>query len=271
MKTIDSYITTLATATVCVISTLLLTGCIAAALIPLAIPAGQAVSGSQDNSIEITIDEKTFTPSVRDALFAARHWAAVSDHVSDAKAWEYFETQAGVRVSLERPTVNVDAMMTSERRELLNKMCVSHKSDLAVLATTGAQKAGNLWAGVFTARVKINGTGTMHVLACQGRIPHSFDFSYALDSGMFNGDQFQIDAAMRKAFFDKLTLAMGISAQTLASRASQTASMPTTTESKDAGTTKPTGTEPKPTTTKPRTSKATPKVKSVDATEGKKP
>ncbi len=87
-------------AVLCTIGAALLSGCMAVALAPL---AGIA-NGARENIIQVTIDEKTFTPEVRASLLNAKSLAIVAGDRSAIKAADLFESRGGYQVTIDRST-----------------------------------------------------------------------------------------------------------------------------------------------------------------------
>lgn len=87
------------TMTVC-LSMFALSGCMVAAIAPLA----SLANGARENKITVTVDENTFTQSVRDAFLRAKSLGVVAADPSAIKAADLFETRGGYLVSIDRVT-----------------------------------------------------------------------------------------------------------------------------------------------------------------------
>lgn len=170
----------------CIVSLMLLSGCMAAALVPTALHVGHAVSGSRDNVIQVTIDEKTFTPEVRSAFTTAKTMVVVAGDRASVKAADLFESRGGYQVTVDRTTAKVGEMTGSERREALRKICATARPDLALLGRTTKTETGNMWAGALTGRAKIKNEWTMEMLSCKTGTQRAFGGLFEIDIGLYN-------------------------------------------------------------------------------------
>lgn len=161
-------------------------GCMAVALAPAAISVGGMVSGSMENVVKATVDEKTLTPEIRAAFSRARTLAMVAGDRSAIKAADLFETRGGYQVTIDRPTAKVGEMTGSERREALRKLCTSSKADLAVMGRTANTQTGNMLVGAITGRAKVKNDWIMDILNCRTQATHMLGGSFEFDGGIYN-------------------------------------------------------------------------------------
>lgn len=194
----------------CALIPLALTGCMAVPLAMIGADGIGMVNGSMGNSVAVTINEKTFTQSVRTTLATAQHWAVVSEDSSDAKGWEIMEERGGYQISLERLSAGTKTggLLASERRTLLTKMCTAHKSEVAMLGVSGVESNGNMLKTAFTGRAQIVGSGTVYGLKCATKVAFTFGYSFQANMGLYNGNEGQMNAAMAKEFANQMLLAL---------------------------------------------------------------
>lgn len=159
-----------------------LSGCMAAVVAPLA----SIANGSRENLITVTIDDKTFTPAVRDAWLQAKHLGVVAGDPAAIKAADLFETRGGYTVSVDRTTAKTGEMLGSERREALSRLCSSRHPDLAMLGYTTKTETGHEMIGAIIGRAGVKEYWTMDMLACRTKTALSFGGIMEFDSGVFN-------------------------------------------------------------------------------------
>lgn len=164
------------------ISTLILNGCVVAALAPL---AGLA-NGSRENKITANVDENSFTPAVRNAFIHAKTLGVVAGDPSAIRAADLFETRGGYTVNLDRVTAKTGEMLGSERRDALGKLCKVKGTDLALLGYVSKTSSGNGLMGAVTGRAEMNQTWIMDMLVCKSKTALSFGGSLMFDGGIMN-------------------------------------------------------------------------------------
>ena len=165
----------------------LLSGCMALAIAPLAASVGSMANGARENIIQVTIDEKTFTPEVRTAFLDAKSLAIVAGDRSDIKAADLFETRGGYQVTIDRPTAKVGEMTGSERRDVLRKLCANaQRPDLAMMGRVTRTETGNMMLGALTGRAKVQMTWVEEMLVCRTNVAQSFGGTFEFDAGIFN-------------------------------------------------------------------------------------
>ena len=133
----------------------LLSGCMAVALAPSIGMAAGTVAGTMENSVLVTVDEKTLTPETRAAFATARSLAVVAGDRASIKAADLFETKGGYLVSMDRTTAKNGDITGSERREALRKLCVNPRPDMALIGRVTKSQAGNVIVAAFSGRAKI--------------------------------------------------------------------------------------------------------------------
>ncbi len=248
----------------------ILGGC-AVALAPLAVTGGQLASSAQDNEIKMSFDEKTFTPTVREAMKSARHWAVVGDALEQSgeyvgvdssrslilgvKGLEMFEG-AGIRISVERPASPPHKMLSSERKKLLETMCATTKADLAMFSVPVDANKGNSVVDGLLMRTSTNATGSINMLSCKGRLPYSFTYGFESQSGLLASDNRQANDQVAIAFAKQVIAALDATTVSVDASAVSNNAVPTTgskakkasTEKKSSATGK--GTSPSPSESK---------------------
>lgn len=173
-------------AMVSVLGSSLLSGCMALALAPAVVGVGSMVSGSLENVVKATIDEKTFTPEVHAVLANAKTLAIVAGDRSSIKAADLLESRGGYRVIIDRPTAKVGEMTGSERRDALRKLCASSRADAAMMSRTTKTETGHMMMSVVTGRAKVKQDWVVDLLACPTNTAHSFGGTLEFDGGVYN-------------------------------------------------------------------------------------
>lgn len=165
----------------------LLSGCVALAIAPAAALVGGMANGSRENIIQVTIDEKTFTPEVRAALLNAKSLMIVAGDRASIKAADLFETRGGYVVGIDRPTAKVGEMTGSERRDVLRKLCAnSQNPDVAMLGRVTRTETGNMMVGALTGRAKMKMDWIEEMLVCRTNTAQSFGGTLEFDGGIYN-------------------------------------------------------------------------------------
>lgn len=192
----------------------LLSGCMAA-MMPAILATGAAqgsmiVGSTQSNQFAVTIDEKTFTPEMRDTLKNAEHWAIVAEDAEAAKTADLLETRGGFRVTLQRLPIKVREMMVSERRNTLSTMCSTIESDIAMLFQNNYPKETGTYLQALMGRSQHQITGTAYVLICRGKVHQTFNYAAVMNTGAYAGQSpAERDEALNKEFTNQLLLALG--------------------------------------------------------------
>lgn len=176
----------LPTATVGTIAVPLLSGCMALALAPAAIGVGAIANSARDNVITVTVDQQTFTPEVRATLANAKSLAIVAGDRSAIRAADLFETRGGYVVTIDRPSAKVGEMTSSERRDVLRKLCANPRPDVAMMGRTIRTETGNTLMGTFTGRANLKNEWAMDILECRTNTARAFGGTFEIDVGMSN-------------------------------------------------------------------------------------
>lgn len=166
----------------CATAAIALSGCMAAVVAPVA----GYVNGARENSITATIDDKTFTPAVRDAWLHATHLGVVASDPAAIKAADLLETRGGYKVSIDRTTANTGEMLGSERREALSNLCGTKHTDLAMMGYITKTETGNTMLGALTGRAGVKKNWTMDMLVCRTKTTLSFGGILEIDQGIYN-------------------------------------------------------------------------------------
>jgi hypothetical protein len=146
------------------------------------------VGGIQDNSIEVVIDEQSFSQSARNALLKAKNLGVVSLDRASIKAADLFETRGGYIVTIDRQTAKSGEMTGSERREALTNLCKSKNLDLAMLGHIVKTESGGMVGAMITGRAKVDQNWIMDMLACKTSIFYSFGGILKMNIGVYNAN-----------------------------------------------------------------------------------
>lgn len=171
------------TAGVC-ISTMMLTGCVAASMVAgIAAPAAANLNGARESTIQTTIDDKTFTSDVRNAFLNAKYMGIVAADPTAIKVADVFEKRGGYIVKLDR--IAAGEMTGSERRNALQKLCSLRQTDLALLGRiTKTDSSKNGFMGALAGRATLKENWTVEMLSCRAKTFQSFDGALEYDVGM---------------------------------------------------------------------------------------
>lgn len=162
----------------------LLSGCMSTASVvaDIAVPTISTLNGARENTIQTTIDDKTFTDDVRSAFLNAKNIGVVANDPTVVKVADLFESRGGYNVRLDR--VPAGEMTATERRDELQKLCHTHTTDLALIGRiTNTDSKGNGLTSMFTGRVTLKQNWTIEMLSCHSHTPLSFDGTLAYDMG----------------------------------------------------------------------------------------
>jgi hypothetical protein len=168
------------------------------------------VNGSTGSKVQVALDDKTFTPEVRDALLSSKHWAFAAIGRADIKTVDIIENCGGFRVSVDRSDASKGQMTATERRDTLQKMCSTYSSGVSLLPAGSKTDTGNVWGAALTGRTNVKTTATMDVLDCRKHAPYSFDYVITLDMGIWSPSvRSQLEDDIAEEFANKLLIAMG--------------------------------------------------------------
>lgn len=168
------------------VSAPLLSGCMALALAPAVMGVGSLANGSRDTVVTVTVDLQTFTPEIRATLVNAKSLAIVAGDRSAIKAADLFETRGGYVVTIDRPSAKVGEMTSSERRDVLRKLCVSPRPDVAMMGRTTRTETGNVMLGAVTGRAKVKNEWAMDILECRTNTARAFGGTFEFDAGVWS-------------------------------------------------------------------------------------
>lgn len=173
-------------AILCTIAAPFLSGCMALALAPAAMAVGGLANGSRDTVVTVTVDQQTFTPEIRATLANAKSLAIVAGDRSAIKAADLFETRGGYVVTIDRPSAKVGEMTSSERRDVLRKLCANTRPDVAMIGRTTRTETGNVLLGAVTGRANVKNEWGMDILECRTNTARAFGGTFEFDAGMWN-------------------------------------------------------------------------------------
>jgi hypothetical protein len=173
-------------AILCAIAAPFLSGCMALALAPAAMAVGGIANSSRGTLVTVTVDQQTFTPEIRATLANAKSLAIVAGDRSAIKAADLFETRGGYTVTIDRPSAKVGEMTSSERRDVLRKLCVSPCPDVALIGRTTRTETGNMLMGAVTGRANVKNEWAMDILECRTDTARTFGGTFEFDAGMWN-------------------------------------------------------------------------------------
>ena len=163
----------------------------AAGLLGLSLSTGcvtTLVGGLMENSVEVTVEENSFSPTAREELRKAKTLRFIAMDRASIKAADLFETRGGYIVKIDRLAAKAGEMTGSERREALSQLCKTHSSDVALLGRVVKTQTGSTVAAVFTGRAKIDQNWVMDMLSCRTNKFDSFGGALKLNVGIYNAD-----------------------------------------------------------------------------------
>jgi len=162
---------------------LMLSGCVGASMVAgIAMPAASNINGARESMVQTTIDDKTFTEEVRNALLQAKYLGIVASNPSAVRVADLFEKRGGYIVKLDR--IAAGEMTGSERRDALQKLCNSRQTDLALMGrTTKTDSSSNGLTTALTGRVTLKENWTIEMLSCRAKTLMSFDGVLEYDIG----------------------------------------------------------------------------------------
>lgn len=173
-------------------ASVLLAGCMAAALAPM-VPL---VGGMSSSSNKVTVDEATVTPELRHAFADAKRLTLIGGDRSSLHMAEYLDEQQAYEVRIE-PSGQMST--PSQRREDMRKVC-SHASppDLVLSSSMGRSDVGTgtTMGALFTGRANFNVRGTIDVLRCRDSWASRFAVAAEISQGMYNADIAKIDQVL---------------------------------------------------------------------------
>lgn len=177
----------------------LLTGCVTT-----------LVGGVMENSVEVTVDENSFSPTARGVLRNAKTLGVISMDRASIKAADLFETRGGYLVKIDRLAAKAGEMTGSERRDALSQLCKAHSPDVALLGRVVKTEAGSTVAAVFTGRAKVDQNWAMDMLACRTNKFDSFGGALKLNVGIYNANaEAQIEEMIGAEIGTKILSAIG--------------------------------------------------------------
>ena len=187
-----------------------LSGCAVAALAPVAVQGGSLVNGSTATKVQVTLDDKTFTPAVHDLLARSKTWAFAVASRADIRMVDALGTQGGFDIKVDRPAARQGELTTAERRDSLKTMCGSYKADVALLPRRGSTQTGNVWAAAFTGRADVQAEAWLDGLDCRAGSAFSFAYTIALDTGIWaRQPKAQMEDAIASQVASTLLVALG--------------------------------------------------------------
>lgn len=139
-----------------------------------------------ENSIEVTVEENSFSQASKDTLRKARNLGVVSMDRASIKAADLFETRGGYIVKIDRQAAKAGEMTGSERRETLTHLCKSPNIDVALLGRIVKTESGGTVAAVFTGRAKVDQNWIMDMLECRTNAFSSFGGALKMNVGIYN-------------------------------------------------------------------------------------
>lgn len=163
-----------------------------------------------ENSIEVTVDEKSFSQSGRSSLQNARYLGVISMDRASIKAADLFETRGGYIVKIDRQTAKAGEMTGSERRDALTNLCKAQKIDIALLGRIVKTEAGSTVAAVFTGRAKVEQSWVMDMLECKTNSFNAFGGDMKLNVGVYNANaEAQLEEMVGAEIGTKILAAIG--------------------------------------------------------------
>ena len=177
----------------------LLTGCVTT-----------LVGGVMENSVEVTVDENSFSSTARGVLRNAKTLGVISMDRASIKAADLFETRGGYLVKIDRLAAKAGEMTGSERRDALSQLCKAHSPDVALLGRVVKTEAGSTVAAAFTGRAKVDQNWAMDMLACRTNKFDSFGGALKLNVGIYNANaEAQIEEMIGAEIGTKILAAIG--------------------------------------------------------------
>lgn len=141
-----------------------------------------------ENSVEVTVEENSFSPTARGVLRNAKTLGVISMDRTSIKAADLFETRGGYLVKIDRLAAKAGEMTGSERREALAQLCKTQSPDVALLGRVVKTEAGSAVAAAFTGRVKVDQNWAMDMLACRTSKFDSFGGALKLNVGIYSAN-----------------------------------------------------------------------------------
>lgn len=196
-------------------------GCMAAALVP----AASLITGTLDNSVTVSVDDKSISPELRSAFSSASTIAVVAGDRSSIKAADVLEIQGGYIVTIDRPTAKNGEMTGSERRDALRRLCATLQNDVAILGHVTKTGSNNTGIAALTGRAKEKDDWTLDIMACRTTSLYSINGTIEFDVGIYNAKQAEMEDAVGTELGTKIVASLGKSnrVSTTASRISEIA------------------------------------------------
>lgn len=184
-----------------------LAGCAAVAIAP-AVPIA---NGAREDKINISLDEATLTPAVRNTLLRAKRVGLVVSEPWAIKLADLLEARGGYSLAIERPKAKVSEMTATERRETLHGMCgAGRRTDIAVLGRITRVQTGNASMATLTGRTSIKNSWSLDILSCRSHTTQTVGGGFDLDVSTANAKSpAELDEKMGVALADKVLMALG--------------------------------------------------------------
>ena len=163
-----------------------------------------------ENSVEVTVEENSFSPTARGVLRNAKTLGVISMDRTSIKAADLLETRGGYLVKIDRLAAKAGEMTGSERREALSQLCKTHSPDVALLGRVVKTETGSAVAAAFTGRVKVDQNWAMDMLSCRTNKFDSFGGALKLNVGIYNANaQAQMEEMIGVEIGTKILAAIG--------------------------------------------------------------
>lgn len=178
-------------ATLCAVTLILvpmMSGCIALALAPAAPLVGGMVSGSNN----VTIDEQTVSPELRNALKSSKRIAFLSLDPAVGYMAEYLDSNSNYEISAEEPPKGATP---SQRRAMAREICEKGKTDIVLAPGNPSSDAGSGVSNVgamLLGRAIVNTKVVTDVLVCRSAKTDRFSYTINLNQGVFNMDSTKV-------------------------------------------------------------------------------
>ena len=167
---------------VLLVAAALLDGCAVAA-----IDAAATINGAQSSKVVTTIDDATFTDSVKSAFHKAKRLGVVAGNDVSQKVGAVLESRGGYTVTIDRSSGDNDKLSSSERETALEAQCKSGKNDLALLGFVTSSEKNSSVASAIIGRAIESDSWTMLILPCRTKDKSSFSGVVKHDAGIYNG------------------------------------------------------------------------------------
>ncbi|WP_405239674.1 MULTISPECIES: hypothetical protein [Lentisalinibacter] len=174
----------------------MLSGCVAAALVP----AAPLVGGMMGHKTEVLIDEATVDPQFRELMPAVSKIAFISTDPTTVYAAEHMELNSDYLVSVVPP---LEAASPSQSKRYMEEVCEgSEKPDVVFGFQTPQTDAGTgtTVRGVLTGRAVFDVTMLTDVLRCDTGWRSQFTTVGRISQGVYNADQTQINQILGQEF-----------------------------------------------------------------------